>query len=92
MNELMGEHYYGPEDEIAMSVHRQLKSANRFDNYREIRAKFNSTGACGHAIKKGDVIGWNKRYGCQCSNCWSRWVAENREADAIEAGYMPSCW
>lgn len=80
------------EPEVARSINRQLAAANRFDNYREITAKFNSTGACGHQIKKGDRIGWNKRFGCQCSDCWSRWVAENREADAIEAGYMNSCW
>ncbi len=79
-------------DEISSRVRRQLSTANRFDNYREIRAKFDSTGACGHSIKKGDVIGWNKRYGCRCSNCWSKWVAENHEADMVEQGYMPSCW
>lgn len=80
------------ENEISSNVRRQLAVADRFDNYREIRAKFDSTGKCGHAIKTGDVIGWNKRHGCQCSSCWSRWVAENREADAIEQGYMNSCW
>ena len=79
-------------DEISANVNRMLKSADRFDNYREITAKFDSTGKCGHPIKKGDTIGWNKRHGCYCSACWSKWVAENREADAIEAGYMPSCW
>jgi hypothetical protein len=70
--------------EVYHRINRQLRSANRFDNYREIRAKFNSTGACGHEIVKGDVIGWNKGYGCQCSNCWSKWVSENREADMVE--------
>lgn len=65
---------------------------NRFDNYREIVSKFNSTGTCGHPIQKGDRIGWNRKYGCYCANCWDRWVAENREADAIEAGYMPNVY
>lgn len=83
---------FDPEPETTARINRQLRTANRFDNYREITAKFDSTGECGHPIKKGDRIGWNKRHGCQCANCWSRWVAENREADAIEAGYMPSCW
>jgi hypothetical protein len=83
---------YDPEPEITASVNRQLSKADRFDNYREIKAKFDSTGACGHAIKKGDRIGWNKKFGCRCSNCWSKWVAENQEADAIEQGYMNSPW
>jgi len=83
---------YDVEGEVYNRINRQLKAANRFDNYREITAKFASTGACGHPIKKGDVIGWNKRYGCQCSDCWSRWVAENREAELIEVGLVPSCW
>lgn len=65
---------------------------DRFDNYREIKAKFNSIGDCGHAIKKEEIIGYNPRNKkTQCPNCWSRWVAENKEADAIEAGYMPQC-
>lgn len=73
-------------------INRQLKGANRFDNYREITAKFNSTGTCGHAIKKGDRIGWNRTHGTHCANCWAKWSAENREADAVEAGYMPCVW
>lgn len=38
-----------------MSYYRRYfsRDANRFDNYREITAKFDSTGKCGHAIKKG---------------------------------------
>lgn len=83
---------YDLEPETTSRVMRQLRTADRFDNYREITAKFDSTGKCGHAIKKGDRIGWNKRHGCQCASCWSRWVAENREAAAIEQGYMPSVW
>ena len=79
-------------DEISATVYRQLRTADRFDNYREITAKFNSTGKCGHPIKKGDRIGWNKSHGCRCSSCWSSWVSENREADMVEQGYMNSPW
>lgn len=77
---------------INRSIARRLRKADRFENYRQITAKFDSTGKCGHPIKKGDVIGYNRNHGCHCSSCWSKWVAENREADAIESGYMNSCW
>ena len=61
------------------------RSADRFDNYREIDARFASTGTCGHAIAKGDRIGWHPRLKkTQCADCWARWVAENAEADALE--------
>ena len=67
--------------------------ADRFDNYREIDARFASTGTCGHAIAKGDVIGWHPRLKkTQCAACWARWVAENAEADAVERGYQASAW
>ena len=66
--------------------------SDRFPNYRTITAKFDSTGSCSHPIRQGDVIGWNPRAKrTQCAACWRAWVAENREADAIEAGYMPNC-
>lgn len=70
-------------------------STARFNDYREIAAKFDSTGSCGHPIKKGDRIGYARKGGqshTSCPNCWSRWVAENREAAAIESGHMNSCW
>lgn len=70
-------------------------SEPRFSDYRDIQAKFDSTGTCGHPIKKGDSIGWCRRRRVsltQCSDCWTRWTAENREADMIEAGYMPCPW
>jgi hypothetical protein len=78
---------------------RYNRRSNRFDNYREITARFDSVAtACGstapggHAIKTGDRIGYLPgRALTMCSDCWARWVAENREADAIEAGYMPQC-
>ena len=59
----------------------------RFDNFRQIQAKFPSTGVCGHEIKKGDTIGWYKRHGVSqayCAECWTKWVAENRAAEAYE--------
>ncbi len=61
--------------------------ADRFYNYREIEARFASTGTCGHAILKGDCIGWHPRLRkAQCPSCWQRWVAENAEADVLERG------
>lgn len=66
----------------------------RFDDHREITAKFDSTASCGHAIKTGDRIGYGRKHGqssTQCPDCWGKWSAENREADAIESGYMPQC-
>jgi hypothetical protein len=80
------------EAETMARVSRRLRTADRFDNYREITAKFDSTGKCGHPIKKGDRIGYNRNHGCHCSSCWSKWSAENREADAIESGYLPNVW
>ena len=60
---------------------------DRFYNYREIAARFASTGSCGHEISKGDVIGWQpKLKKTQCAACWQRWVAENAEADMLEGG------
>jgi hypothetical protein len=64
---------------------RYSRNADRFDNYREITAKFASTGKCGHAIQAGDRIGYNRQHGCQCSSCWARWSAENAEAAQYEA-------
>ena len=67
------------------------RNSDRFDNYREITARFDSTGKCGHLIRTGDRIGWNRKHGAQCADCWAKWTVENREADLIEAGYMPQC-
>ena len=77
---------------IARSINRRLRTADRFDNYREITAKFDSTGKCGHEIKKGDRIGYNKDHGCRCSVCWDKWYAENKEAEMIERGFLNSPW
>ena len=65
--------------------HRNTGSADRFENYREIDARFASTGSCGHTIAKGDRIGWHPRLKkTQCADCWARWVAANAEADEQE--------
>jgi hypothetical protein len=65
------------------------RTADRFDNYREIDARFASTGTCGHAISKGDRIGWHPSLKkTQCASCWSRWCAENAEADMLERGCL----
>lgn len=64
----------------------------RFNEYRDIDARFDSPGTCGHAIRKGDRIGWARRTReTQCAECWAKWRAENADADAIERGYMPTC-
>ena len=75
-----------------MSRYHYYAKSDRFDKYTEIAARFDSTGSCGHAIKRGDRIGWNKRaHKTQCAACWARWCAENHEADIIESGYGPEC-
>lgn len=70
----------------------------RFSHFREIVARFDSTGCvngAGHKIKRGDVIGYARRgragMTC-CAGCWRRWVAENQEAGMLEARYEPSTW
>ena len=65
----------------------------RFTDYREIEARFDSMGSCGHAIKQGERIGYAPRHRqTQCAACWARWCAENAEADALEAGYGACPW
>ncbi len=67
--------------------YRNNRHDDRFDNYREIDARFASTGSCGHAISKGDRIGWHPSLKkTQCADCSRRWVAENAEAEAYERG------
>ena len=56
----------------------------RFPEYRELVARYAGTGKCGHAIRKGDVIGWHLRAGAQCAECWAKWCDENAEADRLE--------
>ena len=67
-----------------------VESGPRFNDFREITAKFGSTGTCGHPIDKGDRIGFapRKRRGAPvstcCATCWARWVSEVAEADLAE--------
>jgi len=64
------------------------RSADRFCNYAEISARFDSTGTCGHDIRKGDAIGWHRGLKkTRCADCWRRWCAENAEADLMEGAY-----
>ena len=58
---------------------------NRFDNYREIVAKFDSVDSYGREIKKGDLIGYNPRNKATvCAESWRVWSYENRSAQAYE--------
>ena len=69
--------------------YRNNRSSDRFDNYREIDARFAFTGTCGHDIPKGSRIGWHPTLKkTQCADCWSRWVSENAEAAMMERGYL----
>ena len=74
------------EETIERQVRRSLARADRFDNYRQLTARFDSVGACGHPIRKGDLIGYSPRAKtCRCAACWSRWCDENAAAAADEA-------
>lgn len=64
--------------------YRRDRTANRFDNYRQITARRDSAGACGHPIHAGDTIGWHRNHGAKCATCWARWAAENEEAELVE--------
>jgi len=68
-------------------------STRRFDDYRTLASKYDTTATCGHAVKAGDRIGWSpgnrwrgRKSKTVCADCWSKWQSENAEADAIEAG------
>lgn len=61
------------------------RNADRFDDYKAIDAKFDSTGTCGHSIAKGDRIGYNSGNGTtSCKECWRKWSVENQEASDYE--------
>jgi len=61
--------------------------ADYFHNYRSIEARFDSTGTCGHAIRKGDCIGYHpKLKKTQCADCWARWVARMPKPSAWKGG------
>ena len=62
-----------------------MRDNDRFDNYRDLVAKFDSIGACGHPVKKGDEVGYNPRLKrVRCATCWAKWCAENDEARTYE--------
>lgn len=49
-----------------------LKSASAPTSFREIVARFDSVGTCGHAISKGDRIGWQRTIReTRCADCWA---------------------
>ncbi len=68
------------------------RNSNRFSNYIEITAKFDSEGACGHPIKRGQVIGYNRTHGTRCESCWKTWKAENAEAEMYERALPDYGW
>ncbi len=68
-----------------MSRYRSYDNTPRFDDYREITAKFDSKSTdCGSKvggpdIKNGDAIGYCRRGGTShslCADCWRAWVSE----------------
>ena len=61
----------------------------RFSDFHGLTARMDSAACINgpHAIKRGDQIGYSRRHGAVCAACWSRWCAENAEADAYEARY-----
>lgn len=66
----------------------RYRDLDRFDNYRTIQARFNSTGGCGHEIIQGQTIGYNGRLKrTMCPDCWAKWCTENAEAQAYEEQY-----
>ena len=63
-------------------------SKARYDDHVEISARFDSTGTCGHQIKKGDRIGWARQFReTRCAVCWESWAGENQAADFDEMQY-----
>ncbi len=63
---------------IAVQFEIRKAGENRFENYREIKSRFDCHGACGHQIRKGDLIGWNRRHGARCASCWAVWKQETQ--------------
>jgi hypothetical protein len=62
---------------VQFKLHKSMQ--NLFENYREISSRFDSRGACGHPIRKGDLIGWNRRRGTRCALCWEIWKQKHAE-------------
>jgi len=72
------------------------RTGPRFNDFRGIQAQRDSTGCVNgadHTIRRGDWIGWSRRYRVACcAGCWRRWEAENREADYLEANPSACPW
>lgn len=67
-------------------------SARNFNQYRELVAKFDSAGTCGHPIARGDVIGFSRlgRWSSpqtQCAQCWDAWK-RSVASDDFDAAQM----
>lgn len=74
-------------------MERRFDRSDRFQNYISIAARFDSTGTCGHPIKRGDPIGYNRVLRrTSCRDCWATWVFENQQADAMERELATGCY
>lgn len=67
--------------------------ARSYNQYREIAARFESKGTCGHEIHKGDVIGYSPAprkwldAETQCAECWRKWSADVANEQEYCNGY-----
>lgn len=66
----------------------ETMSGARFDDFRSMEARKDSTGCVNgaeHVIRAGDWIGWARRFKVACcADCWARWTSENLEAEYQE--------
>jgi hypothetical protein len=65
---------------------RQHSSTLRFDDLREMTARFASMGACGHAIKQGERIAYG-RGAAYCETCYRKWASEVQEENDYSDRY-----
>jgi len=63
-----------------------------FSDCIEIKAKFATQGACGHAIRKGDRIGWSRspKY-TYCADCWAGRHDDQEQAEPFELQHTYCC-
>lgn len=66
--------------------------ARNYNQYQTIQARFDSQGTCGHAIRKGDPIGYSPKRNrsdsaeTQCAECWRAWTNDVvNETEYMEA-------
>ena len=80
----------GVQDRCAFKPTHREPSVARFYDFREMTSRRSSVGCVNgfdHAIDKGDVIGWSRKYHLACCEaCWSDWTRENAQADLDEQG------